>query len=50
MTQNNTNRFQTVYDLKKYKDNFGGVYFWELCLIDDYILWINKMKKILNIK
>ena len=51
MTENNTNQFDTVYELKnKYKNKFGGIFLWELSLIDNPVLWINKMIKILNIK
>ena len=51
MTENNYNQFDIVDDLKNiYKNDFGGIFFWELCLIHNPILWINKMKNILNIK
>ena len=50
MTENNENSFKVVSDLCKKYDDFGGVYFWELCLIDNSIEWIKKMKEILGLK
>lgn len=49
MTENNDNSFQVVSDLCKKYDDFGGVYFWELCLIDNPTEWIKKMKEILGL-
>ena len=49
MTENNDNSFQVVSDLCKKYDDFAGVYFWELCLIDNPIEWIKKMKEILGL-
>ena len=49
ITQNNNNEFKVINDLCKKYDDFGGVFFWEFCLIDNPIDWIKNMKQILGI-
>ena len=48
MTDTNINTFEVVQKLSSKYNNFGGVFFWEMCLLNDPCTWIHTMKAYLN--